>query len=216
MDAFPSDELNNELNQQADQQIERSQNRDANFFSRLPRPIIGYIGGLHRLLDVDLLTTMMLKRPEWSWVFVGGITSDLGKLETMPNAHFLGQRPHGDLARCIAQFDVCIVPYLNNALTATVVPMKIGEYLAMGKPVVSTSLPTVCEFNDRHQVLITTPNEPESFLRAIEDSLSLPTDRPTVSRRREVAAIGDGNALVERVSTLIETKINEKIWSARG
>jgi glycosyltransferase involved in cell wall biosynthesis len=176
----------------------------------LPRPIIGYVGGLHRLLDVDLLAAMIKKRPRWSWVFVGGATSDMGKLRALPNVRLAGQLPHKKLANWIGQFDVCIVPYLNNALTATVVPMKIGEYLAMGKPVVSTDLPMVREFNDRHRILITAPNDAEKLVGAIEESLALPMDHETIARRREVARTGDADNLLERISEMIEAKIREK------
>jgi glycosyltransferase involved in cell wall biosynthesis len=213
LDTFSSPITKSEQIENVSCEDENPRRRDAAFLSDLPRPIIGYVGGLHRLIDYELLTALLLKRPEWSWVFVGAITSDVGKLSTISNGHFLGQRPHSELAACIAQFDVCLVPYINDPLTATVVPMKIGEYLAMGKPIVSTALPTVSEFNYRHHVLITAPNESDSFLQAIEDSLSLPNDEQTITRRREVAAIGDGNVLIERISALIEIKINEKVPS---
>ena len=177
---------------------------------KLPRPVIGYVGGLHRLLDVDLLAAMIRKRPGWSWVFVGGETADMRKLRTLPNVQFAGQLPHQNLANWIEQFDVCIVPYLNNGLTATVVPMKIGEYLAMGKPVVSTDLPMVREFNDRHRILITAPNDADKFVEAIEDSLALRIDHETIARRREVARMGDADVVLERISEMIEAKIHEK------
>lgn len=179
-------------------------------FSRLPRPVIGYVGGLHRFVDYDLLFEMVRRRPEWSWVFVGAITADIGRLDSFGNVQMLGQQPHDRLAEFINRFDVCAVPYVNTLSTATVVPMKVNEYLAMGKPVVSTDLPTVCDFNHRHQILTTSPNEPESFLRAIEEALSLPTDAATRQRRREVAALGDCAVVLERISGWIEHKMTAK------
>src|SRR6266571_948 len=130
LNSFPLPRTNGELIEESRSEAQSSTNPDDVFFANLPRPIIGYVGGLHRLVDYELLAAIALKRPEWSWVFVGAITADPGELATISNTHFLGQRPHSDLARCITQFDVCLVPYINNALTATVVPMKIGEYLA--------------------------------------------------------------------------------------
>ena len=176
----------------------------------LAKPIIGYVGGLHRLVDYELLTRMARTRPDWSWIFVGAKLANLGELETLPNVHLLGQRPHSELADYIREFDVCIVPYLNGKATATVVPLKVNEYLRMGKPVVSTALPTVCEFNDRHRVLITAGNESNSFLKSIEDALSLPRDAPTIERRREVAALGDSEACFKKLSELIEEKLEER------
>src|SRR4030095_94381 len=86
-----------------------------------------------------------------------------------------------------------------------------NEYLAMGKPVVSTELPTVCDFNSRHNVLATAPNEPDAFLRAIEEALSLPVDAATINRRREVAALGDSQGVVAAISELIEDRLKEKV-----
>ena len=175
-----------------------------------PRPIIGYVGGLHRFVDYRLLASLAKARPQWSFVFVGAKTADVGELDALPNVHLLGQRPHSDLAQYIREFDVCTVPYLNAEVTATVVPLKINEYLAMGKPIVSTELPTICDFNSRHHILATAPNETEPFLRAIEKALSLPSDAATVGHRREVAALGDSKAVVATISELIEDRMKEK------
>jgi glycosyltransferase involved in cell wall biosynthesis len=189
---------------------EAATNPGTNLFSGLPRPIIGYVGGLHRFIDHELLFEVMRRRPDWSWIFVGAITSDMNKLAAMPNAHFIGQRPHASLAQYIKEFDVCLVPYVNNASTATVVPMKVNEYLAMGKPVVSTMLPTVCDFNDRHRVLITAPNQAEEFLKAIEDALSLPNDAEMSRRRREVAELGNCKIVLKTISQWLELALHEK------
>jgi glycosyltransferase involved in cell wall biosynthesis len=175
-----------------------------------PRPVIGYVGGLHRFVDYPLLASLAKARPQWSFVFVGAQTADVGEVGALPNVHLLGQRPHSELAQYIRNFDVCTVPYVNAEVTSTVVPLKINEYLAMGKPVVSTELPTVCDFNSRHHVLATAPNETEAFLSAIEEALSLPVDAATISRRRAVAALGDSQTVVAGISELIEDRLKEK------
>jgi glycosyltransferase involved in cell wall biosynthesis len=185
---------------------------NGNFFTSLKHPVMGYVGGLHRYVDYSLLTEVARARPHWSWVFVGAVTAEVGELAKLPNVHLLGQMPHGDLAHYIRRFDVCLVPYVNNRATATVVPLKLNEYLALGKPVVSTQLPTVCDFNQRHQVLITAPSRPESFLDALERALGLPNDAETVARRRAVAALGDSKSWLNAVSRLIEMKDREKTF----
>jgi glycosyltransferase involved in cell wall biosynthesis len=165
--------------------------------------VIGYVGGLNRHVGVDMLVEMARARPAWSWVFVGSPEVPLKELEELPNVYLLGQRPHKDLAGYIRTFDVCIVPYRRSAYTETVVPSKINEYLAMGKPVVSTNLPPVCEFNDEHQVLVTAEDRPESFLRAIDHALSHGEDEALVARRHAVARQGDWEARLEAMSELI-------------
>lgn len=165
--------------------------------------VIGYVGGLHRHVGMDMLVAMARARTSWSWVFVGSPEVPLKDLAELPNVYLLGQRPHQELAHYIRTFDVCIVPYRRSAYTETVVPSKINEYLAMGKPVVSTNLPPVCDFNDKHQVLITTEEHPESFLRSIEQALSLGGGDALSAQRRAVAREGEWGARLEAMSELI-------------
>lgn len=173
----------------------------------LPRPLIGYVGGLHRHVNFELLREVALRRPGWSWVFVGPVQAPVRALAALPNVHLLGEQPHGTLAAYMNHFDVCLVPYLNNACTATVVPTKINEYLALGKPVVSTALPTVLEFNDQHRVLIISEAGPEPWLTAVEQALELPRDEETLLRRRRVAEISDWDARLTSMCLLIEQRI---------
>ena len=187
---------------------------DVSILSALQRPIIGYIGGLHRFVDFDLLTEMARLRPDWSWVFVGPIQTSVGELARLPNVYFPGQQPHERLGQFLSNFDVCIVPYIKNAATATVVPTKVNEYLAAGKPVVSTELLTICDFNDLHRVLITAPSRSVDFLRAIEESLRPSTDSETVARRTKVAKLNDWQVHLETMCNLIwEEEAGEKIWN---
>ncbi len=176
----------------------------------LARPMIGYIGGLHLHVDYGLLIKMAQARLDWSWVFVGPTQTSVAGLEELPNVYLLGHKPHHNLVHYIRQFDVCIVPYVNSLYTATVVPTKINEYLAVGKPVVSTMLPAVCEFNKEHHVLQTAPTEPSKFLHAIDRALHEPSDKATIARRREVAALGNWDTRVYAMSALIENALKLK------
>lgn len=174
-------------------------------------PVIGYVGGLHRHVDFDLLTHMARARPQWSWIYVGSLQTTAGSLlAELPNVRLLGAQPHGELADHIRRFDVCIVPYVDSPYTRTVVPTKINEYLAVGKPVVSTALPAVSDFNRHHGVLLTTDTRPENFLRAIEQALRMPKDGATRARRREVATLGDWQTRLEEMSALIEAAVQRK------
>jgi glycosyltransferase involved in cell wall biosynthesis len=183
----------------------------ARALEKLPKPIIGYVGGMHRHVDFELLAEMARARPLWSWVCVGALQTPVGDLAALPNVQLLGQQPHGELVDYIRQFDVCIVPYVTSVYTTTVVPTKINEYLAMGKPVVSTNLPTVCEFNEEHDgVLLTAEARVESFLQAIEEALRLPKDAGTVARRRRVASLGDWEARFASMCALFEAQLEAK------
>ena len=170
---------------------------------KMQRPIIGYVGGLHRHVDFELLAKSASARPDWSWVFIGPSQANMSELDDLSNVHFLGQQPHEDLVYFMRRFDVCIVPYLNNDFTATVVPVKLNEYLAVGKPVVSTNIPVVSEFNEKHNVILTCENTPESFLTAIEKSLNTPDDETTIEYRKQVASLSEWQKRLEAMCEVI-------------
>ncbi len=177
--------------------------------SSLPRPIIGYVGGMHRFVDFRLLTEMARERRDWSWVFVGPLQAAVGELSRLPNVHLLGSRPHGELVSYIRDFDVCLVPYVESHATTTVVPSKVNEYLAAGRPVVSTRLSAVCDLNERHDVLTTVRPEAGPFLAAIEESLRPPSDPEVAARRVRVAELNDWQVHLDAMSELIEAESRE-------
>jgi glycosyltransferase involved in cell wall biosynthesis len=178
--------------------------------SRLPRPVIGYVGGIHKFFDVEMLAAMARARPGWSWVLVGPLQTSPRDLKRIPNVYLAGPKPHEELPDYIRGFDVGIVPYLSNNYTATVVPTKINEYLAMGKPVVSTNLPEVSSFNGKHRVIITSPNTPDEFVASIERALVSSGGDAVVTRRLAVAALNDWDERSERMSYLIERELLKK------
>ncbi len=112
------------------------------------RPVIGYVGTLHRWLDIQMITTVVEAHPEWTFVFVGPrrARADLGRLERLPNVQLIGPRPHDALPAILAEFDVAWIPYQTAEFTRYVFPTKLLEYLAAGRAVVSTDLPEVRAF----------------------------------------------------------------------
>ncbi|MCA1631241.1 MAG: glycosyltransferase [Acidobacteria bacterium] len=181
----------------------------SDWMSTLPRPIIGYVGGIHKFFDVGLVAEMARAKPEWSWVLVGPQQAQTRELKRMPNVYMPGPKSHAELPHYIRGFDVSIVPYVSNTYTATVVPTKVNEYLAMGKPVVSTNLPEVNTFNGTHGVIITSPNRPEEFVACIERSL-LPSGEADIARRRAVAALSGWEERFGRMGHLIERELKKK------
>lgn len=167
-------------------------------------PIIGYVGGLHQHVDIGLLRQAIEARPEWRWVFVGALQTDVSELEKEETVSLLGQRPHDELVEHIRGFDVCIVPYVDSSYTATVVPTKINEYLAMGKSVVSTGIPAVREFNENHRVLHICENRVPDFVEKIEAALAeQPVSESTIKRRREVAELADWGHRLDQMCKLV-------------
>ncbi len=104
------------------------------------KPIIGYVGALVAFrLDIGLLLTIARSRPEWNLVLVGGQDAVFARseLHKLPNVYFLGKKNTTDVPAYLSHFDVCINPQLVNSITMDNYPLKIDEYLAMGRPVVA-------------------------------------------------------------------------------
>jgi glycosyltransferase involved in cell wall biosynthesis len=158
---------------------------------------------------------MSRARPRWSWVLVGPVQTSPRELRRIPNVYLAGPKAHDELPDYIRGFDVGIVPYLSDDYTATVVPTKINEYLAIGKPVVSTNLPEVSRFNSEHGVIITSPNRPADFVASIERALLAPGGDEVTLRRRTVAALSDWEERSESMSDLIERALATKEGAGR-
>ena len=138
----------------------------------LPGPVIGYIGALDSArLDLTVIETIARYNPNWSVVLVGpeDETFRQSRLHQVPNIHFLGGKPFPLLAAYVQAFTVCINPQLQNQITKGNYPLKIDEYLAMGKPVVATNTLAMQIFSE-HASLAETPEEyPALIEKALEE-----------------------------------------------
>jgi UDP-galactopyranose mutase len=111
---------------------------------RLPHPRLGYYGVLDERIDFDLLAAVADARPEWSIIMVGPLAKIRGDdLPMRPNLHYLGPKPYKELPYYVAGWDVALMPFALNEATRFISPTKTPEYLASGKPVVSTPVTDV-------------------------------------------------------------------------
>jgi glycosyltransferase involved in cell wall biosynthesis len=167
----------------------------------LPRPLIGYIGALHRYLDLNLLRDVARAFPGGSVVLVGPAQVDPASLRGEPNVHLLGGRAHPELPAFVAAFDVGLIPYERSVFTETVNPTKLYEYLAMGTPVVSTDLPEVVSLKLPSFAVRTSSNSDE-FVGLVKDALAS-GDAGDRSKRRALALQRDWHTVIERIAELI-------------
>jgi teichuronic acid biosynthesis glycosyltransferase TuaH len=108
---------------------------------KLSSPIIGYTGVLDsERLDERILLLLAEENPDWNIVLAGPSDAffEQSRLHSFSNVHFLGRKPLEQLPSYLAAFDICMNPQLTNQITRGNYPLKIDEYLAMGKPVVAT------------------------------------------------------------------------------
>ena len=110
----------------------------------LHRPILGYIGVIDERLDYALIAHLAESMPEAAVVMVGPVVKvDPRELPRLDNIHWFGQRKYEDLPSFIRGFDVCLMPFALNKATEFINPTKTLEYMATGKPIVSTPVADV-------------------------------------------------------------------------
>jgi teichuronic acid biosynthesis glycosyltransferase TuaH len=138
----------------------------------IPSPIIGYVGAINDLrLDPHLIRMLALGKPDRHIVLVGPEDQAFAQsdLHQLPNVHFLGRKAPETLPAYVAAFDVCINPQKVNPVTIGNYPLKIDEYLAMGKPVVATRTEALEPFEDYIYAAGTASAYPALIERALEE-----------------------------------------------
>ncbi|MDP9193382.1 MAG: glycosyltransferase [Acidobacteriota bacterium] len=149
------------------------------FLDDVKRPIVGYFGAIAPWFDVDLLARVASRRPDCSFVVIGGVFDvDVASLKRLPNVHLLGQQPYARMPAYLRDFDVCTIPFVVNEITAATDPVKFYEYISLGKPVVSTHMPELEPFAD----LLYLAGDEEDFLRKLD--LALAEDDDALRTRR--------------------------------
>jgi glycosyltransferase involved in cell wall biosynthesis len=137
----------------------------------IPRPRIGFYGVVDERMDLALVEAVARLRPEWQVVIVGPVVKiDPSSLPRLPNLHWLGAKSYDELPAYLAGWDVAMMPFARNDATRFISPTKTPEFLAAGRPVVSTSIRDVVRpYGERGLVRIA--DAPAEFVRAVEESL---------------------------------------------
>jgi glycosyltransferase involved in cell wall biosynthesis len=181
----------------------------------LPSPRIGWFGVIDERMDLDLVAGISDLRPDWSFVLIGPIVKiDPLTIPRRPNLHLLGPRNYADLPGYIAGWDVATMPFARNESTRFISPTKTLEYLAAGRPVVSTSINDVVDPFERLG-LVRIADTPDAFIAAVE-----------AARREDIAAfLTRADAFLEhrgwdetwqRMADLIGRARDRRAASARG
>ncbi|MGI8612151.1 MAG: glycosyltransferase [Sphingomicrobium sp.] len=142
----------------------------------LPRPRLGYYGVIDERFDIELLDKTAEMRPDWSLVIVGPVVKVAEEdLPRRPNIHYLGSKTYAQLPAYLAGWDVALMPFAMNESTQFISPTKTPEYLAGGKPVVSTPVKDVVRHYG-HLEGVQIAGDADSFVAACEKALQLPRD----------------------------------------
>lgn len=171
----------------------------------LPRPLVGYVGLLDDYLDLELLAQLADRLQEGTLVLVGAANTDVSILRH-PRIELLGVRPYASIPAYVSSFDCCLIPFQVNRLTVAVNPIKLREYLAAGRPVVSTPLPEVARYGDVVSVVAR-----EDFADAVIDVLNS-SDLEGAREARRLRVAGES---WERVAASIEALFLPLLQPAR-
>lgn len=150
----------------------RTPARDPEDQALLGRPRLGFFGVVDERMDLSLVDAIAAERPDFQLVMLGPVVKiDPKSLPRRPNIHWLGQKSYAELPRYAAGWDVAIMPFSRNRATRFISPTKTLEYLAAGKPVVSTSIRDVVRpYGDEGLVRIA--DEPAAFVAAVNAALA--------------------------------------------
>jgi UDP-galactopyranose mutase len=137
----------------------------------IPHPRLGFFGVIDERMDIGLLDAVAAARPDWHLVLVGPVVKiEASELPHRPNIHYLGGKTYEELPRYLAGWDVALLPFARNESTRFISPTKTPEYLAAGKPVVSTSIRDVVRPYGE-MGLVRVADTPREFVEAVELSL---------------------------------------------
>ena len=179
----------------------------------VPRPRIGYVGNVSPKVDLPLVAHLAQRHPEWHWVFVGRLVpgpsgmrpgspfrEEWERCERLPNVHYLGEKPHGDLPAYVGHMDVNTMCYRSEGKGwwGAGYPLKMHEYLAVGKPVVSADIESVRPFES----VVALARGVDEWSRCIGEALA-GRGRGTPDERRRVAAENSWDKRVEKLEAML-------------
>ena len=155
----------------------------------LPSPRIVFTGAIVQTkLDFELLIALARARSDWSFALVGPVgpgdpRTDVSGLAAEPNVHLLGARTYSELPDVLRAADAGLIPYARNALTQSIFPMKVYEYLAAGRPIVSTPLPALEGITE-----VATAPDAEGIAALLEQALAEDSEERRAERSRVAAS----------------------------
>ncbi len=176
--------------------VPRSWLGDPSPAQEFPHPVVGYVGYLGPWIDFQLLEAVIRKMPEVHFVFAGPVDDRIGfgSIAELPNVRWLGVVPYTSVPGLIKGLDVCMIPFRQGEIARTTNPVKVYEYFAMGKPVVSTPIRELEEF--RTGGILYWAEDASGFLASIRDALT-ETDQALPAKRRAIAEQNSWHARVD-------------------
>jgi glycosyltransferase involved in cell wall biosynthesis len=187
----------------------------------IPHPRLGYVGVIDERIDLDLLAAAAEARPDWQWVMIGPVVKiDPESLPRRSNIHYLGMKSYDELPSYLAGWDAALMPFARNESTRFISPTKTPEYLAGGRPVVSTPIRDVVRPYGELE-LVEIAEDPESFVAAAERAMTrhgegAPGRAEWLRRVDDFIARGSWSRTFRQMSDLIEGAVSKRRGRSNG
>lgn len=168
-------------------------------------PIIGYYGAIADWFDFKLIRSLAIRHPNWVFRLIGEVypevTDRVKDIESCANIEICPRVPYSEIPCVLSTFDVAILPFVKNEITMRTSPVKVYEYLAGGKPTVSTDLPEVLRIPN-----VITATSYEDFESGIVMALSLAQNDDFRARLRQTASM---NTWAHRVQVVLHRVLKD-------
>jgi len=163
----------------------------------LGRPRAGYVGSINDRIDVALVEQVAQLLPEWQFVFVGLVArhAEVQRIFRLPNVHHVPRRPYDEVPAFLSAFDVCLIPHRPNGVAESQSPLKLFDYLAAGKPIVTTGIAGLGDLEH----LVSVADDAPAFARGLR--VAQRDSHPAQVRARRAAA--RANSWEARVETVL-------------
>ena len=149
----------------------------------LSHPVVGYFGSIHEWIDLELIEWLARERPQRTFLLVGHAATNVSRLQALHNVMLVGAQPYASLPAWAKAFDVAIIPYRHNRQVENANPLKLREYLATGKPIVSVSHPEINKFARWIEIA----EDRDAFLSGLERALNSNSASAATERMLSVA-----------------------------
>jgi glycosyltransferase involved in cell wall biosynthesis len=176
----------------------------------IPHPRFGFYGVIDERFDIELIREVAEKRPEWQIVLIGPVVKiDPAHLPKNANIHYLGGKQYSQLPHYLGGWDIAMVSFAMNESTKYISPTKTPEYLAGGKPVISTPIRDVVESYGINRLVHIAENA-EEFIEHAEKELALTDRRQWLQRVDAFLAHNSWDHTVKQMRELVYKSIAEK------
>ncbi|MGE5520038.1 MAG: glycosyltransferase family 1 protein [Candidatus Dadabacteria bacterium] len=160
----------------------RIEQQDPEDQQHIPHPRFGFFGVIDERFDIELIDQVAKARPDWHFVMLGPVVKiDPEQLPKYNNIHYLGGKKYEELPFYIAGWDVALIPFALNESTRFISPTKTPEYLAAGKPVISTAIQDVVSPYGENKLVHIVKNADE-FIKAAETELKKKRRSPWIKK----------------------------------